>query len=183
MYCETDQGLRALRRDGAQRVVEERSGKKIRSLVGGTLYDPSLPCPVPLAAIRRVHFDFRGTGAQLTTVFAGLFLAGNLSRQAGPKVHISIESYLSALPLTDQVYAANKEVEAQQMRSFEQWVGGLVSWQATPTLTITSSSHLTYTTYMASSSTDHAFVLPGSAVNLRAWVEGKYVTKSFDVNG
>lgn len=182
MYRETDQGLRTLRKQGDTFVVEPTSGKKVRSIVAGTLYDPSFAFPVPLAGISWVDFDFRGKGDQLSAVFAGLFLAANVSRQVAPNVRASVETYLSALPATDQVYVGNAEMMGQQIRSFDQWAGVLVSWQTTPALTLTASSHVTYTAYMRTGKTDSTFAVPGNAVNLRAWTEAKYVKRSFDVN-
>ena len=182
MYRETDQGLRSLRQDGDALVVVENTGKKVKSLIAGTIYDGSVPYPTPLAGISWVDFDFRGSGSQLSAVFAGLFFAGNLSRKVGPNVHASLEAYVSALPLVDKVYDGNVEREGERFRSYDQWVGGVVNWQATPKLTISASSHLTYTIFAVENTTSPTFTLPSNVLTLRAWAEAKYVTQSFDAN-
>jgi hypothetical protein len=182
MYRDTDAGLRTLRKEGGARVVEPAPGKRIRSLVGGALYDASYSFPVPLAGVSWVDFDFRGTGAQLSAVFAGVFLAGNLSNQSRPNLRRSVEFSVSALPATDRIYAGTTELKGQQFRLFEQWVGAIVSWQASSSWTLTASSHATFQLYQRTSSTDKAFRTPGSGVVLRAWGEAKYARKSLDAS-
>jgi hypothetical protein len=182
MYRDTEQGLRTLRKDGNARVVEATAGKQIRSLVGGLMYDASYPFPIPLAGVSWVDFDFRGTGAELSSVFAGVFLAGNLSTQHTPKTRRSVEVTLSVLPSTDKVYSGGTELAGQQYRMFEQWVGVLNSWQASSSWTFTASSHATAQVFMRTGTTDDAFRTPANGMVLRAWGEAKFARKSFDMS-
>ena len=71
MYRDTDQGLRSLKKKGDERVLVETSTKRITSLIGGAMYGGTFNFPIPFLGISIADFDFRHTGAQLSTFFAG----------------------------------------------------------------------------------------------------------------
>jgi len=183
MFRDTPDGLRTLRRKDGERVLDAAPSKRVRSVIAGTNYDGSYSFPVPLAGISWVDFDFRGTGSQLSAVFAGLFLGGNLSAQRGPKLRTSVETFLSALPTTDRIYSGNRELEDQQFRSFEQSAGGVVNWQASAGWTLSASSHVALLVYQRTGKTSEDYRVPGTALIARAWGEAKYTRKSFAFSG
>jgi len=182
MFRDTDEGLRTLRRQGSERVVESAPGKRIRSFIGGAVYDGSYSFPVPLAGVSWVDFDFRGKGSQLSAVFAGLFLAGNLSKQRGPRLRTSLEFALSALSTTDRVFVGDVELKGQQFRSFEQSAGGVISWQASAAWTLTTSGHAAVMAYRRTADTDSTFTIPRTGLILRAWGEVKYAKQTLDAS-
>ena len=182
MFRETDQGLRTLRREGGQRVVEAAPGKRIRSLLAGAVYDGSYDFPIPLAGVSWVDFDFRGKGSQLSAVFAGLLLAGNVSKQRGPRLRTSLEFALSALSTTDRVFDGDVELTGKRFRSFEQSAGGVVSWQASAAWTLTASGHAAVMAYRRMAETDPTFTVPRTGLILRAWGEVKYAKQTLDAS-
>ena len=181
MYRDTAEGLRALRKEGDQRVVETASGKRIRSLVGGVMVDGTYNFPVPLAGVSWVDFDFRGKGSQLSTVFAGLFLAGNLSKQRGPKLRTSIEASLSALPVTDRLFDGDVELKGRRVRWFEQSAGAVAVWQARPGLSLSASGRLAAIVFQRTGETDPALAIPSVGTLLRTWIEAKYARRSLEL--
>ncbi len=181
MYRDTRDGLRTLHRDGDALVPDPAPSKRIRSLVGGVIVDGSLGFPVPLAGVSWADFDFGGSGSQWSAVFAGALFAGNLSRQRSESIRTSFEFSLSALPSTLRTYEGNTERKGEQVRIFEQTVGAIVNYQATPALTLSASSHLALHPFMRTGSTDRAYRTPSLGVNLRAWGEVRFVRRSLEV--
>ena len=113
MYRETDQGLRELKIKNGERVVQQTSQKRIVSLVGGAMYEGTFNFPIPIAGISMADFDFRHTGAQLSTFFAGPILATDLSKQYGTKYRLAADLALSALPGENRIYNGNVENTAR----------------------------------------------------------------------
>jgi hypothetical protein len=181
MYRDTAEGLRALRRDGEQRVVDASPGKQIRSLVGGMLVDGSYDFPVPLVGVSWVDFDFRGRGSQFSAVFAGLFLAGNLSKQRSPALRTSVEASLSALPTTDRLFDGDVELKGQRVRWFEQSAGLVAHWQARPGLSLSASSRLALMAFRRTADTDPGLAIPSVGTLLRTWVETKYARRGLEL--
>jgi uncharacterized protein YciI len=70
MYRDTDNGLRELRKHGSERVLAENSQKRIKAAVIGAMYQGTFNFPIPIAGISIADFDYRHTGAQLSTFFA-----------------------------------------------------------------------------------------------------------------
>ena len=185
MYKDTEEGLRAFRKEGESqtRTVQPMSGKKVSSLVGGMLYDGSLDFPVPLIGWSWIDFKFRGTDSQFSALFAGLFLSMNLSRQWNEKVRTGLDVQVSALPSTDRVYSGSQEIEAEQVRSFQQWAAARVDWQASAGWSFATMAQGSLYTYMATSKTDPEFRVPADAVVLEAIGEGKYAHRAFTFTG
>ena len=61
MFRDTEEGLRSLKREGNELVIEPATSKVIKAALGGVLYDGGRTWPVPLAGISWVDFDFRRT--------------------------------------------------------------------------------------------------------------------------
>ena len=181
MYRDTSDGLRALRKDGDQRVVESAPGKRIRSLVGGMLLDGAYDFPVPLAGVSWVDFDYRGSGSQLSAVFAGLFLAGSLSKQRGPSLRTSVEGSLSVLPVTDRVFDGDVEAKGRQVRWYEQSAGVVAHYQARPGLSLSASSHVALIKFQRTADTDPDLGVPSLGTILRAWGEAKFARRGLEV--
>src|ERR1039458_2275115 len=145
MYSETDQGLRSLEKKGNERVLVEKSEKRITSLVGGGMYEGTFNFPIPFAGISIADFDFRNTGAQLSTFFAGPILVSDLSKQYAPKFRLAVDLALSGLPGENRIYSCitlsscNTELVQGQVWTWEETTGVRASWQATTHLSLTAS--------------------------------------------
>ena len=174
MFRDTEDGLRALRKNAAgERVVESVGGKRVRALVGGLIYDGSHSFPIPLAGLSWVDFDWRKTGVQLSAFFAGPIFVGNLSRQVNKNLRWGVDLSLIALPFSYYDYSGNTEITAQRVRDFEQYVGGLVNWQATSGLDLSLQADLLYDLYRAADVTSPDYRLPASGFTLDTYGEAK----------
>jgi hypothetical protein len=179
MFRDTDQGLRALRKKGDERVVEPVGGKQVRALVTGVLYGGSYSFPIPLAGLSWVDFDFRKTGMQLSTLFAGPLLVANLSRQENKSLRWGVDLSLSGLPWTSYAYAGDRELTDRRLMSFEQFFGGLINWQATPELTLSAQAHVYWNYYRATGETDPGYRVPATSFRAEVYGEAKYVRRGF----
>jgi hypothetical protein len=180
MFRDTEEGLRALRKNqGGDRVVDPVVGKRVRALLGGLIYNGSYSFPIPLAGLSWVDFDWRKTGMQLSAFFAGPIFIANLSRQVNKGLRWGVDLSLIALPFTYYDYAGNKEVTANRIRSFQQFVGGLLNWQVTPELDLSTQADVFYDIYRATGETDPNYRVPASGVMLDVYGEAKYVRKGF----
>ncbi len=180
MFRDTEEGLRALRKkDGGERAVEPMGGKRILALLGGVLYDGSYSFPIPLAGASWVDFDWRKTGMQLSAFFAGPIFVANLSRQVNKSVRWGVDLSLIALPNTYYEYAGNQEITARRVRNFQQFAGGLLNWQVTPELDLSTQADVYYDVYQATGDTDPNYRMPASGATLDVYGEAKYVRKSF----
>jgi hypothetical protein len=182
MYKDTEEGLRAYRKEGQVRVVKPLSGKRVSSLVGGMFYDGTFSFPVPLVGVSFINFAFRGTETQLSALFAGLFLELNLSRQWNKNLRTGVDVHLSALPGTDHVYSGDTELTDQQVRYFQQWVGGRVDWQATSDWNFTAATYASFTNYQRTSATSPQFTVPPNVFGLEFFGETKYTRRGFSVD-
>jgi len=181
MYRDTATGLRSLRKEGTERVVESSDSKRIRSLVMGAMYDGTFRFPIPIAGLSFVDFDFRQSGNQLSVFFAGPILAANLSRPLNTRLRLGLDVALSAVPQRSRVYAADREVTAENLWKFDEIVGGLASWQPTPTLSLTGSSHLIVSAFRTTSDTDPAFRVPARAFTIEHAAEAKFFSHGYGV--
>jgi hypothetical protein len=90
MYRETDEGLRSLEIQGnGERVLAAKKETRIRSLIGGAMYEGTFNFPIPFLGISIADFNFRNSGAQLSTFFAGPILVTDLSKQYRPKFRLA----------------------------------------------------------------------------------------------
>jgi hypothetical protein len=179
MFRDTEDGLRSLQRKGADLVVEPATSKIIKAALGGVLYDGGRSYPVPLAGISWVDFDFRKTGGQLLAFFAGPLFVANLSHQVNKSFRWGVDLSLNALPNTFTAYDGNTELTERRVRTFDQFVGGLLNWQATSALDLSTQFDLYYDIYQATSETDPNYRVPASGVTLDNYGELKYARKGF----
>ena len=179
MFRDTEEGLRSLKRQGTDLVLEPATSKVIKAALGGVLYDGGRSFPVPLAGLTWVDFDFRKTGHQLSAFFAGPIFAANLSRQVNKSFRWGVDLSLNALPNTFTEYEGDTEVTERQVRNFQQWVGALLAWQPTTALTLSTQFDLYYDIYQATDDTDPAYRVPASGVTLANYGEAKYARKGF----
>jgi hypothetical protein len=184
MFRDTEAGLRALRKDQVgERVVDPVGKKRVMALLGGVIYDASRKLPIPLAGVSWVDFDWHKTGLQLSAFFAGPIFVANLSRQVNKNFRWGVDLSLIALPFTYYDYTGNQEITAQRVRSFQQYGGGLVNYQATSGLNFSLQADLLYNLYRATGETDPAYRVPASGFTLDVYGEAKYVRKSFTALG
>lgn len=179
MFRDTEEGLRGLKKEGDQRVVEPGPQKRIRSIVAGLMYEGTFNFPIPLLGYSLVDFDFRHTGEQLSVFWAGPILVGNLSKQYGPKFRLGVDLAASGLPQNNRVYSGNTEVTDQGLWVWEQTTGLRATWQATNSLSLTAASYLAYDLYRGTSDTSKQFTLPNSGVTLMPQGELKYAHSGY----
>jgi len=179
MYRDTDQGLRELKIKGGERVLQQTSEKRIVSLVGGAIYEGTFDFPIPIAGISMADFDFRHTGAQLSTFFAGPILVNNLSKQYGAKYRLGVDLALSALPGENRIYNGNVENTGEDIWSWEQTTGVRATWQATSHLSMTGSTYLAYDIFRRTSDTVNNYELPRNGVALLPGMQVRLTDKGY----
>jgi hypothetical protein len=179
MYRETDQGLRELKIVKGERVVQQTSEKRIVSLVGGAMYGGTFNFPIPIAGISMADFDYRHTGAQLSTFFAGPILATDLSKQYGPKYRLAADLALSALPGEDRMYKGDAEYTLEEIWTWEQTLGARASWQATNHLSATAFTYLAYDIFRRTSDTSSQYALPRNGVALLPGLQLRLTQKGY----
>jgi hypothetical protein len=179
MYRETDQGLRELKMKNGERVVQQTSDKRIVSLVGGAMYEGTFNFPIPIAGISMADFDFRHSGAQLSTFFAGPILATDLSKQYGPKYRLAADLALSALPGENRIYNGNVENTLEEIWAWEQTLGVRASWQASNHLSVTAFTYLAYDIFRRTSDTSSQYALPRNGVALLPGLQLRLTEKGY----
>ena len=179
MYQDTDQGLRRLAIQGNERVLVEKSDKRMMSLAGGAMYGGTFNFPIPFAGISIADFDFRHTGAQLSTFFAGPILVTDLSKQYGPKFRLAVDLALSGLPGEYRMYSDNQELTQGDVWNWEETTGLRASWQATTHLSLTASSYLAFDYFRRTSDAVPQYTLPRNGVSVLPGVELKYTRKGY----
>ncbi len=179
MYRDTDEGLRTLKKQGDERVLVAKRETRIISLVGGAMYGGTFNYPIPFAGISIADFDFRNTGAQLSTFFAGPILVSDLSKQYRPKFRLAVDLALSGLPGENRIYSGNTELTQGQVWTWEETTGLRASWQATTHLSLTASTYLAYDYFRRTSDADKLYVLPRNGVTVLPVVEIKYTRRGY----
>ena len=179
MYRETDEGLRSLEIQGNERVLVEKRETRIMSLIGGAMYEGTFNFPIPFLGISIADFDFRNSGAQLSTFFAGPILVSDLSKQYRPKFRLAVDLALSGLPGENRIYSGNTELVQGQVWAWEETTGLRASWQATAHLSLTASTYLSYDYFRRTSDADKQYVLPRNGVTVLPGVEIKYTRKGY----
>ncbi len=119
MVRDTDKGLRYLVKDkSGERVVKEGFSKAKLFAVAGVYYDKAADYPLPLAGVNYFNLDYQGTGKQVNVFFAGAL--GNASvaqpHLFGSKLDGSGSLFALAVPLTDTLYRAGREVTDQDIK-------------------------------------------------------------------
>jgi hypothetical protein len=179
MFRDTDQGLRSLRKKGDERVLVDSSVKRIRSLITGAMYEGTYNFPIPFLGISIADFDFRHTGSQLSTFFAGPILLTGLSKQYKPKFRLALDLSLNGLPGENRVYSGNTELVQGQVWTWEQTTGLRASWQATTHLSLTASNYFAYDNFLRTSEADELYELPRNGLTVLPGIEIKYSRKGY----
>jgi hypothetical protein len=179
MYRDTDQGLRSLEIKGNERVLVQKKETRIRSLVGGALYGGTFNYPIPFAGISIADFNFRNSGAQLSTFFAGPILVSDLSKQYRPKFRLAWDLALSGLPGENRLYSNKQELKPGDVWAWGETTGLRASWQATTHLSLTASTYLSYEYFRRTSDADKQYVLPRNGVTVLPGIEMKYTYKGY----
>jgi hypothetical protein len=182
MYRDTNEGLRVLRREGDARVVEPPKSR-VRSLLGGVLYDGAFDFPIPLAGLSLVNYDFRRTGAELSVFFAGPILATNLTKKAGERFRYGMDLALSAIPQNNRVFEGSDEVVGQSLWLWEETVGVRASWQARPSVNFTGSSYLSLNLFSPTGDTAPSFQASGQGLTVQTSGELKLTRSGYTLTG
>jgi hypothetical protein len=185
MYRDTDQGLRLLAKKDGERVLVDKSVKRIESLIAGAMYGGTFNFPIPFLGISVADFDFRHTGAQLSTFFAGPILISDLSKQYRPKFRLALDLALNGLPGENRLYSGNTELVQGDVWTWEQTVGLRASWQPTTHLSLTASNYFAYDNFLRTSQASEQYELPRNGLTVLPGVEIKYNRKGyvFDAQG
>jgi hypothetical protein len=185
MFRDTDQGLRSLQKKGGERVLVDKSVKRIESLIAGAMYGGTFNFPIPFLGISIADFDFHHTGAQLSTFFAGPILVSDLSKQYRPKFRLALDLALSGLPGENRIYSNNTELLQGEVWTWEQTTGLRASWQASTHLSVTANTYLAYDNFLRTSSAAEVYELPRNGLNVLPGLEIKYNRKGyvFDAQG
>jgi hypothetical protein len=185
MYRDTDQGLRSLQKKGGERVLVDQSVKRIKALVAGTMYGGTFNFPVPFLGKSTVDFDFRHTGAQLSTFFAGPILVSDLSKQFRPRFRLALDLSLNGLPGENRIYSDNIELLPGEVWTWEQTAGLRASWQATTHLSLTANTYFAYDNFLRTSQAEEIYEMPRNGLNILPGVEIKYNYRGyvFDAQG
>ena len=179
MYRETDEGLRSLEIQGNERVLAAKKETRIRSLIGGAMYEGTFNFPIPFLGISIADFNFRNSGAQLSTFFAGPILVTDLSKQYRPKFRLAVDLALSGLPGENRIYSSNTELKQGDVWNWEETTGLRASWQATTHLSLTASTYLAFDYFRRTSDADKQYTLPRNGVTVLPGVEIKYTRKGY----
>jgi hypothetical protein len=185
MYRDTDQGLRSLAKKDGERVLVESDVKRVRALIAGAMYGGTFNFPIPFLGISIADFDFRHTGAQLSTFFAGPILVSDLSKQYRPKFRLALDLSLNGLPGENRLYSGNTELVQGEVWTWEQTTGLRASWQATTHLSLTASTYLAYDNFLRTSAAAEQYELPRNGLNVLPGLEIKYNLRGyvFDAQG
>ncbi|MFZ1158020.1 MAG: hypothetical protein WAO10_09590 [Candidatus Sulfotelmatobacter sp.] len=185
MFRDTDQGLRSLQKKGGERVLVDKSVKRIESLIAGAMYGGTFNFPIPFLGISIADFDFHHTGAQLSTFFAGPILVSDLSKQYRPKFRLALDLALSGLPGENRIYSSNTELLQGEVWTWEQTTGLRASWQASTHLSVTANTYFAYDNFLRTSSAAETYELPRNGLNVLPGLEIKYSRKGyvFDAQG
>jgi len=179
MYRDTDHGLRTLKKQGAERVLVENPPKRISSIVAGAMYEGTFNFPIPIAGFSVADFDYRHTGAQLSTFFAGVLLATDLSKQFGSKYRLSGDLALSAIPGEDRLYTGNTEATGAEIYAWGEDIGVRAAWLATKHLTLTATSYLEYDFYHATTDTSSQYVVPRNGIAFIPGAQIRFTDKGY----
>ena len=182
MYRDTDEGLRILRREGDSRVVQPPKSR-VRSLLGGVMYEGTFDFPIPLAGFSLVDYDFRKSGAELSLFFAGPILATNLTKHAGERFRVGMDLALSAIPQKSRVFDGSDEVVGEGLWTFEETFGVLASWQARPGVSLSGSSYFSLNLFRPTSDTDPEFQASGQGFTIQTSAELKLTRGGFTLTG
>jgi hypothetical protein len=174
MYRDTDQGLRSLLKKSGERILVDQSAKRVKALVAGAMYGGTFNFPIPFLGISSVDFDFRHTGSQLSTFFAGPILISDLSKQFQPKFRMALDLALSGLPSENRIYSGNTELVQGDVWTWEQTAGVRISWQPTNHLSLTASNYFAFDNFIRGSGADQQYELPRNGLNVLPGVEIKY---------
>jgi hypothetical protein len=185
MFRDTDEGLRTLKKQGNERVLVEKDQKRVRALIAGAMYGGTFNFPIPFLGISIADFDFRHTGAQLSTFFAGPILVTDLSKQYRPKFRLALDLALNGLPGENRIYSNNTELTQGDVWTWEQTVGLRASWQASTHLSLTASTYFAYDNFLRTSDADEQYELPRNGLTVLPGVEVKYSRRGyvFDAQG
>jgi hypothetical protein len=171
-----------LKKDGGGRTVETANVSKIRSLLTGVIYEGTYDFPIPMGGISMVDFNYRSTGAQMSVFFAGPILALDVSKQQTKRFRFGLDLALSALAQYNRRYVADQDVVAQGVRAYEETVGGLASWQVTPSWSLTGSSHFGLNLFQGTADTAPDFEVPSNGSTLYLTAESKLVKGGYSIS-
>lgn len=179
MYRDTDTGLRRLKKEGDQRVLDTNTEKQVKALVGGAFYEGTFNFPIPIAGYSFADFNYKNTGAQLSLFFAGPVLVANASKEYGRHFRLGVDLALSALPGNNRIYSGNTELTGEEIYTWEQTIGFRATWQATTGLSITGSYYLAYDYFHSTSDTSPLYTLPRDGYTLMPSAEIKYAHRGY----
>jgi hypothetical protein len=167
MYKETDQGLRYYVKQGAGRVVSDRTTQTAKAMAMGITVDPSFGFPLPIFGINYLNFALGGRkDSQLAMLFAGVLAAINIQR---PKIahtpfDASVDLFVIAVPSSDRVHDAQGERSAERVITWPETTGLNLGWQFTAFQKATFQYQFRFDGYHADTTTAEGFQVPSSTI-------------------
>ena len=165
MYRDTDQGLRYLVKQGAERVVRNSATTRAKAMAIGVMIDPSYAFPVPIFGINYLDFEVgHRQDTQFAMLFGGVFAAGNLqrSRLGRTPFDASLDFFGIAVPSSDRVYQQDGELESERLLSWSVSAGANAGWQATAFQKLTLQYQLRFDPIIRDRTTAETYVVPSS---------------------
>lgn len=184
MFRDTDQGLRYLARQGAERVVSDRVTMSSKAMAMGATIDPSYSYPLPMFGIDYLNFHFGSPNSQLALLFAGVLALGNIQTPHLGKLPLdaSVDFFGIAVPSNDIVIDADGERKAERVLNIPGNTGANIGWQFTPFQKLKASYQFRYDFYFHDRTTDPDFVLPKNTLTHGVGAGYEYKRRGYLVN-
>jgi hypothetical protein len=143
------------------------------------MYEGTFNFPIPIAGLTIADFDYRHTGAQLSTFYAGVLLATDLSKQYGSKYRLSADLALSAIPGEERLYNQNIEATGAQIYTWAETIGARATWLATKHLSLTGTGYLEYDIFHATSNTSSQYAAPRDGIAFIPGTQLRFTDKGY----
>jgi hypothetical protein len=164
MVRETEQGLRYLvpDKETGKRVVKMTANPNRLFFAGGVFYDESFNYPLPLAGVDFFSLDFKGTGAQVNALFAGVLLIGNIADPnfLGSKFDAGADLFLVAPKFSNTVFKNDREAFEEELRERPARLNLNLGRKLGNFFKLNGSYNLSYVDFSSSENTAQDFVVP-----------------------
>ncbi len=164
MVRETEQGLRYLvpDKETGKRVVKMKNDPSRLFFAGGVFHDDSFNYPLPLAGVDFFSLDFKGSGAQVNALFAGVLLIGNIADPTflGSKFDAGADLFLVAPKFSNTVFKNDREIFKEELLERPARLNFSVGHKLGNFFKLNGTYSLLYVDYSPSDNTGEDFVVP-----------------------
>jgi hypothetical protein len=181
MYKDTEKGLRYYVKKGEERIVQENPTTTAKALAVGVTIDPSYDYPLPLLGVNYLDFEFLGKNNQLALLFGGILALVNVQhpKLIGDKIDGSVDLFAIAVPVNDQVYGVDGEIEDQRFRNHPFSTGLNLGWQFTEFQKLTAGYQFRFDAYSADDLTDPRLAEPADTITNGVGLSYEYKRKGY----